>query len=172
MPAETVDRSWPQTWARDETQLQRQFLQFLRATVVNKIAGLSRADAAATPIPTSPALSLMGIVKHLTSVERFWISIVAGGEDVPDPWADVDADDDFRLSKDDSPASVVAAYRDEWARADAAIAGMSPDEETRKAVGGKRRTVRWIYAHLVQETARHVGHMDLLREMADGAVGE
>lgn len=167
-----LERSWPETWARDELRLQREFLQFLRVTAANKLADLDAPGAAATPLATSPLMSALGVVKHLASVERFWMSIVAGGRDLPDPWAGDDADADFRLSSEDTPATVVAAYQEEWARSDEAIAGVGADEETRTSVGGKRRTVRWVYAHLIQETARHVGHLDLLREMADGRVGE
>ena len=167
-----VPRSWPETWADDEFRLQREFLQFLRATVVNKLADLDPVKARETPLPSSPLMSLLGIVKHLTSVERFWVSMVAGGADVADPWASDDADIDFRLDEADTPASVVRAYREEWARADASTASMAPGDETTLEVGGKRRTIRWVYTHLIQETARHVGHLDLLRELADGRVGE
>lgn len=167
-----VDRSWPQTFARDELTLLREFLQFLRATAVNKLAELDTELGRATPLPSSPVMSLMGVIKHLTSVERFWISIVAGGRDLPDPWEGDDADADFRLSDDDTIGSVVAAYRTEWERSDDATAGLQAEDETKELVGDKRRTIRWIYTHLIQETARHVGHLDVLRELADGRTGE
>jgi uncharacterized protein DUF664 len=83
--AEELERSWPQTWAHDELLLQREFLQFLRITAVNKLAGLDADKARTTPLETSPVMSLMGVIKHLTAVERFWISIVAGGADVENP---------------------------------------------------------------------------------------
>ena len=90
--AAPLDREWPIVWADDELRLQWEFLTFLRITVVNKIAGLTPAQAAATPLPTSPLLSLTGIVKHLISVERWWLSIVGGASDLPDLWADGDPD--------------------------------------------------------------------------------
>jgi uncharacterized damage-inducible protein DinB len=139
---------------------------------VNKLAELDTDTAGACPLASSPVMSLMGVVKHLTSVERFWISIVAAGRDVPDPWEGDDADADFRLTDEDTVESVVASYRAEWRSSDEATAGMQADDETRKLVGGKRRTVRWVYTHLIQETARHVGHLDVLREIADGRTGE
>lgn len=167
-----LERSWPETFALDDLTLLKEFLQFLRVTAVNKVAGLDEDDARATPLPTSPSMSVMGVIKHLTNVERFWISIVAAGRDVADPWEGTGAGDDFQLADDDTPADVVAAYRTEWARSDAASIGLRASDETKRPAGDKRRTVRWVYAHLVQETARHVGHLDLLREMADGRVGE
>ncbi len=112
------------------------------------------------------------MIKHLTAVERFWISIIGGGADVPDLWDDPDPEVDFRLTAADTPAAVVAAYRAEWELAEHAIAGMAADDTTRKHDGRKDRTIRWILTHLTQETARHVGHMDVLREMADGQRGE
>jgi uncharacterized damage-inducible protein DinB len=170
--AATVERSWPRGWAVDELALQREFLQFLRATAVNKVAGLEPAMARATPLETSPTMSLLGVIKHLTAVERFWISIVAGGRDLPMLWEPDDVHAEWRLTDRDSPASVVAAYQTEWVHSAEALADLPADAETRKLIGGERRTVRWIMAHVVQETARHVGHLDVLREMADGKVGE
>jgi uncharacterized damage-inducible protein DinB len=166
-------REWPRTWADDELRMQREFLTFLRITAVNKVAGLDRDLAAATPLPTSPVLSLLGVVKHLTAVERFWLSIVGGGSDLPSLWEDDDAEADWRLADGDTPASVVAAYQAEWANSEAALAGRAASEGVAvSGVGGKERTVRWLLSHLIQETARHVGHMDLLREIADGERGE
>ena len=170
--AEPLDRQWPAIWADDELRLQWEFLAFLRITVVNKIAGLDPARAAATPLPASPLLSLTGIVKHLISVERWWLSIVGGASDLPDLWADGDPDTDFRLTGEDTPARVVAAYRAEWGHSEWALAGMAPGDAAKLSLRGEDRTVRWLLTHLIQETARHVGHMDVLRELADGTRGE
>jgi uncharacterized damage-inducible protein DinB len=170
--ASALPREWPRTWADDELRLQWEFLTFLRITAVNKVAGIDRDLAAATPLPTSPVLSLLGVVKHLTAVERFWLSIVGGGSDLPSLWDD-DPETDWSLGDDDTPATVVATYQAEWANSEAALSGKGAgDAVAVSGVGGKERTVRWLLSHLIQETARHVGHMDLLREMADGARGE
>lgn len=161
-------RRWPARLAGDEWRLQLDFLQFLRATAVNKLAGLPAPLASATPFPTSPRLSALGVVKHLTAVERWWLSIEAGGADLPSLWAG-SPDPSWDLTPADTPASVVAAYRAEWARAEKSLRGLGPDDRTRRR---GEFTVRWVVAHVVQETARHVGHLDLLRELADGKVGE
>ena len=170
--AEPIERRWPETYATDELTLEWEFLTFLRITAVNKIAGLTPEQAAARPLSTSPLSSLTGVIKHLTAVERFWISIVGGGSDLPDFWDDPDEEIDWRLTDADTPAAAVAAYRAEWELSGQAIAGMSADDKTRGHDGRKDRTIRWILTHLIQETARHVGHMDVLRELADGERGE
>ncbi|SDM46643.1 DinB family protein [Allokutzneria albata] len=166
-----VARSWPKDRAEDELRLQWEFLAFLRATAVNKVLGVSPEQAAATPWPASPLMSLLGVVKHLTAVERFWMSYVGGGMDVPLLWDSEDETAEFRLSPADTPEAVLAAYQEEWTRSEKALAGLSPDDLAVREVGGDR-TVRWVLAHVVQETARHVGHLDVLREFADGLVGE
>lgn len=167
-----LDRQWPETDAPDESRLQWEFLDFLRITAVNKAAGLTREQAAATPWPTSPLMSVLGVLKHLTAVERFWMSIVGGGSDLPKLWSDEDFDEDFRLSEADDPATVVAAYRAEWELSARALSGRHPEDRARRTVRDQHRTVRWILTHVIQETARHVGHLDVLREFADGETGE
>lgn len=169
---EPLDRSWPETLAEDELALQWEFLTFLRITAVNKVAGLSLADASATPLPSSPLMSALGVLKHLTAVERFWASIVGGGSELPPLWDGDDVHAEWRLGEADTVAAVVLAYREEWPRSAAALAGRGPGDPARREAGGQRHTVRWLLAHLVQETARHVGHLDVLREFADGEVGE
>ncbi|WP_086828619.1 DinB family protein [Allokutzneria sp. NRRL B-24872] len=166
-----VARSWPTELAEDELRLQWEFLGFLRATAVNKVVGVAPELAAATPWPTSPLMSLLGVVKHLTAVERFWMSRVGGGLDVPLLWDSEDECAEFRLSPADTPEAVLSAYQAEWVRSEEALAGLGPDDLALREVGGDR-TVRWVLAHVVQETARHVGHLDVLREFADGLVGE
>lgn len=168
---EALDRSWPTTLAEDELRLQWEFLAFLRVTAVNKVAGLSRAQAASTPISTSPAVSALGVLKHLTAVERWWMSIEGGGVDLPSLWGG-DADASWRLEAEDTPDSVVTAYRAEWARSGQALAGMAAADRTLRRPHGAEFTLRWVLTHLIQETARHVGHLDILRELADGRVGE
>ena len=168
MSSSTLPREWPATDS-DELTLLTDFLTFLRITAVNKLAGLDRELAAAAPFPESPVFSMLGVIRHLTSVERYWLSIVGGGMDVPNRWASPDRDIDFRLSEQDTPESVVAEYQQQWALSRQALAGKAAGDP---AAGDADKTVRWLLAHLVQETARHVGHLDVLREFADGEKGE
>jgi uncharacterized damage-inducible protein DinB len=168
MSSSHPDRRWPETFAEDEQVLQLEFLTFLRLTAEHKVAGLSRELAAATPIPTSPVVSAMGVLKHLTAVERYWISIVAGGSDLPELWGE-DAAASWKFSDAETPESVIADYRAEWALSDQALSGRSSNDPTARQPD---KTIRWILQHVTQETARHVGHLDFLRELADGEKGE
>jgi uncharacterized damage-inducible protein DinB len=167
-----TERVWPETNASEELRLQWEFLRFLRITAVRKVSGLNAELASATPFPSSPYMSALGVIKHLTAVERWWISIIGGGLDVPMLWEKEDVNAEWRLDAADTPEAVLAAYREEWPRSEDALAGMGPDDATRRGYGDQRYTVRWVLTHLIQETARHVGHLDVLREFADGEVGE
>lgn len=165
------ERVWPPAGADDELRLLTDFLTFLRSTAVAKVEGLGWADASATPVPTSPVVSALGVLRHLTAVERWWLSIEAGGVELPSLWG-ADADASWRLHEGDTVESVIAEYRAEWALSEQALKGLGPDDRTRGDHDGNGRTVRWVLAHLVQETGRHVGHLDFLRELADGQKGE
>jgi len=143
-------------------------LDCLRATVVNKVAGLSDQQAFRTPIPPS-VLTPAGVVKHLTGTERFWFSIDFAAADVPWPWTDEDPHENFPISSADTLAGIVADYDDECERSRRVVAEASLDDQAR----GPEMcfTLRFALAHMVEETARHCGHLDLLREAIDGQVG-
>ncbi|HEX6343927.1 MAG TPA: DinB family protein [Umezawaea sp.] len=168
MGSNVPERRWPRTYATDELRLQWEFLDFLRLTAVAKVAGLSRDLGAAAPLPTSPVVTAMGVLKHLTAVERYWMSIVGGGVDLPSLWG-VDADASWAFGAGETPETVTAEYQAEWELSGRALAGLGPDEPTRLP---DDKTVRWVMVHVIQETARHVGHLDFLRELADGVKGE
>ncbi|TCO62453.1 DinB family protein [Actinocrispum wychmicini] len=166
-------REWPEQAATSELRLDEEFLTFLRITAVHKVAGLDRSKAVATPWPTSPKMSALGVIQHLTAVERWWFSKVGGGSDLPVLyWDDPEPDTDFMIAPDTTPASAVAAYQAEWDLSRAAVAGMAASDLAKLRHRDEDRTIRWIYTHLIQETARHVGHLDVLREFADGERGE
>jgi uncharacterized damage-inducible protein DinB len=173
---ETVEvrkRSWPSEDAVDELQLLFEFLTFLRVTAVNKAAGLDRSKAVHTPWPTSPKMSILGVIQHLTAVERWWISKIGGASPLPALWDDDGApDSDFEVASYATPASVISAYQREWALSAQALTGMTASDKAKLKFRDQDRTVRWILTHVIQETARHVGHLDVLREFADGQVGE
>lgn len=161
-----MTRTWPTNLATDEGVLAWEFLDFLRKTAVMKVDGLTRDQAAAAPIPTSPKLTALGVLKHLVAVERYWLGIAGAGLDLQSLW-EGSPDPSWDLTDDDTPESLIQAYREEWTNAEA-LKKLDPDAT---AADGER-TVRWILAHVAQETARHVGHLDLLRELADGQTGE
>ena len=143
-------------------------LDFYRATVVNKVAGLSDSEAftaAVSPSTLTPAT----VVKHLTGTERFWFSIDFADLDVTWPWTDDDLHGNFRLEPGDTIAGIAADYNEECGRSRRAVADAELDDVARGK--GMDFTLRYAMIHMIQETARHCGHLDLLREATDGAVG-
>ena len=144
-------------------------LDFLRATVVTKVSGLTDEQAFATPVPPS-TLTPAGLVKHLAGVERFWFSIDFAGLDLPWPWPEDDPHGGFPIRDGDTLDAIVDDYVRECERSRAAIAGADLDEQ---ALGdGVSFNLRYALVHMVEETARHCGHLDLLREATDGQTGE
>jgi uncharacterized damage-inducible protein DinB len=161
-----VTRTWPANLATDEGVLAWEFLDFLRKTAVLKVDGLTRDQAAAAPIATSPKLTALGVLKHLVAVERYWLCIAGAGLELPSLWKG-DPDPSWDLADEDTPESLIQAYREEWVNAEA-LKQRGPGD----SAADEKFTVRWILAHVALETARHVGHLDLLRELADGQTGE
>jgi uncharacterized damage-inducible protein DinB len=145
------------------------FLDWQRATVLWKVEGLSDADLR-RPM-TASGMTMLGVVKHLAYVERWWFQTVFLDRDVSYPWTDEDPDADFRIEPEESTADVLALYTQETAEARAIVEAAPLDDESTHP----RRTgysLRWILAHMLEETARHNGHLDLMREVIDGVTGE
>jgi uncharacterized damage-inducible protein DinB len=143
-------------------------LDFLRATVVNKVAGLTDEQAFGRPV-TASGLTPAGLVKHLTGVERFWFSIDFAGHDLPWPWTEQEPGG-FLLVTEDSLTGIIDAYTAECERSRTVVTGAALDDRAR--ADGNAFTLRYALAHMIQETARHCGHLDLLRESIDGQTGE
>lgn len=167
-PVAPIDRVRPPEDGAEKETLTG-LLGFLRGTVVNKVAGLTEDQARSRPIPPS-TLTPAGVVKHLTGVERFWFSIDFAGLDVPWPWPEDDPHGNFPLDSTDTLADLVAAYRAECERANRIIAAADLDDYARG--DGMEFRLRYALAHMVEETARHCGHLDLLRERIDGQTGQ
>jgi hypothetical protein len=139
-----------------------------RATVVNKVAGLTDHQAFTASVPPS-SLTPATIVKHLSGTERFWFSIDFAAHDLPSPWTDEDPHGNFHIDADDTIAGIVREYSDECDRSRGAIADADLDDVARSP--GMDFTLRFAMLHMIEETARHCGHLDLLREATDGVVG-
>lgn len=144
------------------------FLQRQRDLVAWKVRAAP--DDALRSVSTPTGLTLHGVVRHLEHVERWWIrDVFAGEEGLAYAWTDDDPDGELHVPPDVTMAELLEAYVEESARCDAVIAA-APSLD---AVSARRDySLRWILLHLVEETSRHLGHIDLLREQADGAVGE
>jgi uncharacterized damage-inducible protein DinB len=147
------------------------FLDFQRATLLWKLEGLDDEQLRRAMVPSGT--SLLGIVKHLAYVERGWFQRVWAGQEITVPWTEEDPDADWRIEPDETTADVLALYEGECARSREIVAAAAPLDEAvvhprwKEEVSG-----RWILAHMLEETARHVGHADILREQLDGATGE
>jgi hypothetical protein len=138
-------------------------LQFQRESLVRKLDGVSDADARSSPVASGT--SLLWLARHLAMAETLWVLRRFAALDVPLPPSDV--------RPDDTVADAIAAYRDTWSRVDEVVrgagaldapcAGLEPDQAP--------ATLRWVLGHLLEETARHAGHADILRELLDGQTG-
>ncbi|MFC7340459.1 DinB family protein [Saccharopolyspora griseoalba] len=137
------------------------FIEEYRGAVERTLDGLTEEQARRRLVPS--ATTLLGLLKHVTWMQRIWFEECVGGAPrqqlglVPGP------DESFRLSADDTIASVAAAHRDACAAARAAVAGLPLGA----VVTGHRagpRTLRWVYLQVLRELAHHCGHADILRE--------
>jgi uncharacterized damage-inducible protein DinB len=136
------------------------YLERQRELVLWKCSGLDDTAARAQQTPTG--LTIHGIVRHLAGVERGWLREHFAGE----PKERV-RDDEF-LPQQDSLPDLLTAYREECARCDEVVAAHDLDDLSAL----RDHSLRWVLLHLVEETSRHLGHLDLLCELADGRTGE
>ena len=154
-----------------ERELLTGFLDWYRAVVENKVSDLSRDDA--TRIMTPTGLSPLGIVNHLGDVERRWFRLRFAGQDIAILRNDDVPDADFRIDADDTVASVLDFYRESTADARRIAAGASLDDlSASESPTYGYVSLRWILVHMIEETARHAGHLDLMREQIDGKTGD
>jgi uncharacterized damage-inducible protein DinB len=158
--------------ATDERTTLTQFLTFLRQTMLLKAEGLTEEQARVSL--TAGGLSMLTLIRHLVEVERGWFQKSFLGRDVAYQWCDdEDPDRDFHPGPDDTLAEAVELYRREIAESDAVIAAADLDQlEARGDRQAGRVNLRWIVVHMIEETGRHCGHADLIRESIDGTVGE
>jgi uncharacterized damage-inducible protein DinB len=154
----------------DERAMLEGWLDWHRATLVNKCAGLTGEQLAERSVPPS-TLSLLGLVRHMTYVERAWFRIRAAGEPLEplfvtpdDPDADLNDTDPARAEEE------VRAFIAEWDLVRHAVADLDLDHVFVHKQG--KRSLRWVYLHMIEEYARHNGHADLLRERIDGVTGD
>ena len=151
-----------------ERPLLQAVLDWHRATLLYKCAGLTGEQLAERTVPPSD-LSLLGLVRHMTKVERAWFRQRFAGEPVENVFGD-NKNAEFEQTDSARAAADYARLTEEFARADAAVANASLDDTFTH--DGEVMSLRLIYLHMIEEYARHLGHADLLRERIDGATGE
>jgi hypothetical protein len=146
------------------------FLQAQRASVLAIVAGLDPA-ALTAPVPLPSGWTPLGMIEHLGHAERHWFQEVLTGSAEPLPWPD----ENTPLRTTRPPDVVFAFYRSQCERSDALLAatplstpprGRHPDP-----LGAEIVDLRHIVLHMIEETARHAGHLDAARELLDGTTG-
>ncbi|MGH9100002.1 MAG: DinB family protein [Acidimicrobiales bacterium] len=170
--APEVERADPDRVADERTSLE-QWVDFHRATLLTKCAGLTAGQLKSRAVPPS-TLSLLGLVRHMTEVERWWFRMNGNGEELELPYDPDQTGADFRDTVDADAAADLAAFERECEAARAAVAGRSLDDvmPSRGHHPERGREIRWIFVHMLEEYARHNGHADLLREAIDGTTGD
>jgi hypothetical protein len=151
-----VDRKPPRQCA-DERATLLALLQYQRESLVRKADGVPEERADSSPVPSGT--SLRWLLNHMADAEHTWLSVRFAGTSGDDP----------------PPAPTLGAavdrYRRRWAVSDGIIAGASFDDLAVAPGSEGPVNLRWVLAHLLQETARHAGHADIVREVIDGAIG-
>ena len=156
------DRRTPFLVADEATTL-RAFLDYLRESLILKVADLDEESARRSTVPTGT--SLLGLIKHLTAVEVGWFQFAFAGRDVPMPSEETEPTD--------SVASAVAAY-EAATRVSNQVVDEADDLDqlcARAPTTPEPLSLRWLLVHMIEETARHAGHADILREQIDGRTG-
>jgi hypothetical protein len=154
------DSKPPRTGADEKATLVG-FLDYLRAAVAAKADGVPEPQVRTAGVASGT--SLLGLVKHLAYVERFYFL----GEDVGD-WKQT-----MRPAPDETVDGVLAGYRDAVSRANEIIDACSDLAlpAPRPSRRGSAPSMRWVLVHMIEESGRHAGHADILREQIDGATG-
>jgi hypothetical protein len=157
---------------RGERETLEGSLDWYRAVVERKVDGLGLDDAKRIVTPTG--MSALGVLKHLGWVERGWFRETFAGEDVETIDVNGDKSPEFAIGDNDTVESVIGFYRAEVEQS-RRVCREAPSLDSLSAKGTLYRghlTLRWTIVHMLEETARHAGHLDLMRENIDGQVGD
>ncbi|MGW0393431.1 DinB family protein [Streptomyces sp. NPDC003042] len=173
MTATGSHRAEPSTTANERDMLDG-WLDYHRSTLVWKCSGLADEQLRRAALKPSE-LTLLGLVRHMAEVERYWFREIMLGEDLPELYSTEDnVDGDFHFTDEDTWVSAEQVWQTEVELARQAVSGRSLDllSDAASHHRGEVFSLRWVYTHMIEEYARHNGHADLLREHLDGATGE
>ncbi|MFI5803533.1 DinB family protein [Streptomyces sp. NPDC051561] len=162
----------PPAW--DERSTLTTFLDYARGSAIAKCADLAPEHVGAALLPSSPLTTMGGLISHLRWVEKSWFEeiFLGHGDDIEWPWTDEDPDREMRLGARTPMAQLVAEYETQSEQYRKLVAETDLDARSAKPFrNGEHPTMRWILMHLVEEISRHNGHLDALRELADGQTG-
>ncbi len=156
----------------DERSLLMGWFNLQRSLVPWKCEGLSDADAHRSLLPDSPLMTVAGIVSHLRWAEQTWFEVLLLGGANDGPQFSDDPEDADMLVPGVPLAQLIDEYKQQCEQSNKIIeaqsfdvVGLHPDYQSAKA------SLRWMVIHMIEETARHVGHLDIIREQLDGAKG-
>jgi uncharacterized damage-inducible protein DinB len=169
--APDVPRTEPPMVAGERQSLES-WLDFHRATLVHKCQGLT-AEQLTRRAAAPSSLSLLGLVRHMAEVERWWFRRLFGGQEIGDLFiTDEYPDGEFDLAESSGAEADFATFAAECELARKTAAGRSLDETFPHPRRGTPIDLRWVYTHMIEEYARHNGHADILREQIDGVTGD
>ena len=170
--APEVSRSEAPTTSGERRALES-WLDYHRATLLHKCAGLDGGQLV-TRAAAPSSLSLLGLVRHMAEVERWWFRWqFAGLTGLGELYCtDEMPDGDFDRTDAKAAEADLATFLRECELARATASGRSLDETFTHTRNGRTYDLRWVYLHMIEEYARHNGHADLLRERIDGATGD
>ncbi len=151
-----------------EKETLTRYLDTYRDIIVHKAEGVDWAAGVEPRVPSGT--SLLGIVKHLAYVERWWFQAVLGQREVEFPWSEDDPDADWKIEQDQSVEDIINLYRGECAESREVLDGIGSLDDLFPQ-GDDAISARRVVIHMIEETARHAGHADILREMIDGSTG-
>ena len=170
-PEESVFRTEPPFVALEREMLEA-WLDYHRGTLLWKCEGMSD-DELAKPSVQPSSLSLIGLVRHMSEVERWWFRIRAARQDLDNLYCNDEwPDGDFDLVDASTAQTDLAIFRAEFQAARAAVADLSLDSTFPHPRRDVDMSVRWVFVHMIEEYARHNGHADLIRERIDGRTGD
>ncbi|WP_216896406.1 DinB family protein [Nocardia alni] len=165
-------RRGPELLVGSEREVVRSQLDKERMTLLWKCQGLTAEQMKRRSVEPS-SMSLVGLVRHLTEVERAWFRLRSAGQRVSSLYCGADnAEGDFADADRADVERDLEMYRTEIALCDAAVARLDLDYTFVHPHWDREISLRWVYLHMVTEYARHNGHADLLRERIDGVTGE
>jgi uncharacterized damage-inducible protein DinB len=156
----------------DERVLLQGFLDYHRGTLLWKLSGLTGEQLVQRAVEPS-SMSLIGLVRHLSEVEKYWFHrALAGHDSPPKHWSAEYPDGDFDLADPAAAEQDLAEFREIVKTSDALAAKYALDDTFLRPGYEPPYSLRYLYLHMIEEYARHNGHADLLRERIDGATGE
>jgi hypothetical protein len=159
----------------DTIELHLDYLDRYRGIIETKLSGLDETGLRTSPLPSG--WTPLELLKHLVFMERRWLRWGFAGEQVDEPWGDSDGDPDgpWSVREDETLADLLGRLHEGGAITRRLVTGADPS--ALGAAGGRfgadnRPTLNWILFHVLQEYARHAGHLDVVRELTDGVTGE